>query len=241
MHIFLTSDFGAVQKKYGTKVVCPADNSCGLVDQLKIVLRHGDFVFIPSFPESYEKNQQYADNIVQSFTLAGLTFQNKVIVDDRNAEKISEILKNASMVFLSGGYPISQIEFIKKFGIDKCLAKYEGVILGQSAGAMNLAKMVYNYPEEVSEINDAKFWNGVGLSDITIIPHFDLKEGNQGVEGIDLINDYFLPDSYNCIFFGIPNGSHVWIKDKNPEFYGDAYLIKDGKITALNKTNNLEK
>ena len=52
---------------------------------------------------------------------------------------------------MAGGYPPSQIEFVKKFGIDKALHNFDGVVLGQSAGAMNLSKLVYNYPEEIED------------------------------------------------------------------------------------------
>ena len=106
---------------------------------------------------------------------------------------------------------------------------------------MNLSKLVYNYPEEIEEIGDKKFWEGIGLADITVIPHFDLEQGNPGVEDIDLINDYFLPDSHKCVLYGIPNGSHVWVKNANPEFFGPCYMLKNGKILDLKKTIELEK
>lgn len=240
-NIFLTSDIGAQRKINGQKIICPTDNTYGLVDQIKSVLKFGNFVFIASSPDAHEINEAYAVNVAKSLKMAGVVFEKEIVVDDRNAGEIAEILKNASFVFLAGGYPPSQIDFIKKFGIDKALQNFDGIILGQSAGAMNLSKLVYNYPEEIEEINDAKFWEGIGLADITIIPHFDLEEGNQGVEGIDLMNDYFLPDSKICKLYGVPNGSHVWIQGKKTEFYGKNYLIKNGKISTLKKTINLEK
>ena len=240
-NIFLTSDFGAVKKINGAKVVCPADNTYGLISQIALVLGKGDFVFIASSPEDYEKNDLYAENVFKSLTMAGLSFNKKVVIDGQNAETAESAFASASLVFMAGGYPLSQIEFIKNFNLDKLLHNFNGVVLGQSAGAMNLAKRVYNYPEDLTEINDAKFWNGVGLSDITIIPHFDVESGNPGVEEIDLINDYFLPDSHNCTLYGVPNGSHVWIKNGISEFYGENYAIKNGVVSVLKKTNELEK
>lgn len=208
-NIFLTSDIGAQRKINGQKVVCKADNSCGLVDQIKSVLSKGDFVFVASNPDSCEINELYAENVFKSFCMAGLDFCGKIVLDGRNADCADKILQKASLVFVAGGYPPSQITFIKNFKIDKVLQGFSGVIVGQSAGAMNLSKIVYNYPEDKDEIDDEKFWEGVGLSDITIIPHFDLVAGNPGVEDIDLINDYFLPDSQKCQFYGVPNGSHI--------------------------------
>ena len=240
-NIFLTSDIGAQRKINGKKVICATDNTYGLVDQIKSVLKAGNFVFIASSPDAHEINEMYAENVAKSLRMAGVPLEKEIVVDDRNADKIVEILKNASFVFLAGGYPPSQIDFIQKFGIDKALQNFDGVVVGQSAGAMNLSKLVYNYPEEIEEIGDKKFWEGIGLADITIIPHFDLEEGNPGVEGIDLINDYFLPDSHKCTLYGIPNGSHVWFKNGKPEFFGHCYMLKNGKILDLKKTIDLEK
>ena len=240
-NIFLTSDIGAQKKINGQKITCPTDNTFGLVDQIKSVLQQGKFIFIASDENNHEKNDLFAENVFKSLTMAGVEFNDKVVVDGRNAKNFETLLKKSSFVFLAGGYPISQIDFIKKYDIDSCLKKFEGVVLGQSAGAMNLAKLVYNYPEELDEIGDEKFWEGIGLSNITIIPHFDLKAGNVGVEDIDLINDYFLPDSCKCPLYGVPNGSHVWIKEGKPEFYGKNYLIENGKISTLKKTVDLEK
>lgn len=240
-NVFLTSDIGVQRKINGQKIICPTDNTYGLVDQIKSVLKAGNFVFIASSPDAHEINEAYATNVAKSLRMAGVPLEKEIVVDDRNADNIAEILKNASFVFLAGGYPPSQIEFVKKFGIDKALHNFDGVVLGQSAGAMNLSKLVYNYPEEIEEINDAKFWEGIGLADITIVPHFDLEEGNEGVEGIDLMNDYFLPDSKTCKLYGVPNGSHVWIKEEKTEFYGPCYVLENGKISTLKKTNDLEK
>lgn len=240
-NIFLTSDIGAQKKVNGQKIVCATDNTYGLVDQIKSVIKPGNFVFVASSPDSHERNEVYAENVFKSLSMAGIDFENKVVVDDRNASEFAEILKGACFVFVSGGYPPSQIEFIKKYGIDKELQKFDGVVVGQSAGAMNLAEVVYNYPDDLSQINDEKFWNGVGLSNITIIPHFDLKNGNPGVEDVDLINDYFLPDSKVCDLYAVPNGSHIWIKNNIPAFFGKNYLIKNGEIYPIRCDKTIEK
>ena len=106
--------------------------------------------------------------------------------------------------------------------------------MGQSAGSMNLAKKVYNYPEDLDEIDDPKFLEGLGLSDLTIVPHFNTEKGNEQVDDeIDLMNDYLKKDSKVVPLYCITNYSYVKIENGKPEFFGDIYLMKNGKFNRV--------
>lgn len=242
-HIFLTSDIGAYKKIDGRKVACAFGNGNGLVDQIKKCVDKRDvFVFVASNPNGFEKTDAYATIIMESFRLAGFDFNECVVVDNRNKDSLQDLIQRAGIVYLAGGHVPTQNDFIQSIGLKELLLNYNGVIIGQSAGSMNLAEVVYNYPEDISEINDPKFLKGLGITNLTIVPHFNLETGNEQVEdGIDLMGDYLLKDSYKAPLYCLTNGAHVYLDGTQTKFCGDAYLIKDGKISNLSQTVLLNK
>lgn len=232
--IFLTSDIGASVKIDGVRHACPMDNSNGLVKQIKESVKNFDnFVFIVSNP-ACETNDMYANVTFESFKMSGVGFKNLIVVDNRNKQNIEKIIKAADFVFLSGGHTPTQNQFCKEMNLAKLLKAYNGVVMGQSAGSMNLAKRVYNYPESLDELDDPKFMDGLDLTNFTIIPHFNLEKGNEQVdEGIDLMNDYLKKDSHTLPFYCLTNGSHIKISNGNAKFYGQIYLMQNGKIKSV--------
>ena len=242
-HIFLTSDIGAYRKIDGKKIPCAFSNENGLVDQIKKCIERKDiFVFVASNPEGFEKTDSYARIIIESFALAGLNFNECIVIDNRNKLNLEELIQKAGVVYLAGGHVPTQNAFIKSIGLDILLSNYDGVVIGQSAGSMNLAKTVYNYPEDSSEIEDPKFLEGMSLTNLSIVPHFNLEKGNEQVEeGIDLMDDYLLKDSHKVPLYCVTNGSHIYVNENRTKFYGDIYLIEKGEISKVNKDIVLEK
>ncbi len=235
--IFLTSDIGASKKINGTRIPCPMNNTNGLVEQIKgCVNKFENFVFIVSNPAG-EANDMYANVTFESFKKSGIGFKNLIVVDNRNKQDIAKIIKCADFVFLSGGHVPTQNKFFEEIKLKDILKTYDGVIMGQSAGSMNLAKKVYNYPETLDEIDDPKFLKGLGLTDLTIVPHFNTEKGNEQVDdSINLMRDYLKKDSKVVSLYCITNYSHIKIQNGNPEFYGDIYLMQNGKFNHLNSS-----
>lgn len=241
--IFLTSDIGSYKKINGENVVCAFSNENGLVNQIRSKLDGRDvFVFIASDPNGFERTDSYAEILFKSFLLAGFSFSKCVVIDNRNKENLKELISSAGIVYLAGGHLPTQNDFIHSIGLKSLLAVYDGIILGQSAGSMNLARIVYNYPEDLTELNDPKFLQGLELTELSIVPHFNLQNGNEQVEdGIDLMNDYLLKDSFKVPLYCLTNGSHIYVSEDKIQVFGDAYLIRDGKISKLNRDVSLER
>lgn len=237
--IFLTSDIGASKKIDGVRISCQMNNSNGLIEQIKAsVKKFENFVFFVSNPAG-DKNDMYATVTFESFKKSGVGFKNLIVVDNRNKDDVANIIKRADFVFLSGGHVPTQNKFFKDINLKEILASYDGVIMGQSAGSMNLAKRVYHYPEDLSAIGEPKFLEGLGLTDLTIVPHFNTEKGNEQVdESIDLMNNYLKKDSKIVPLYCITNYSHIKIENKQPEFYGDVYLMKNGKFDRIDNNKS---
>ena len=108
---------------------------------------------------------------------------------------------------------------------------FDGIIIGQSAGSINLAESVYNSPEEGNE-SEPIYFEGLGLSNINIEPHFVLD-----TTGFDEMQMYQrkhqLEESKKRPLYALCDGSHILEIDESIVVYGKAFLIKDGSIVQI--------
>lgn len=94
----------------------------------------------------------------------------KCIEVETNEEDAKNYIENSSIVVLLGGNPFFQKELIESKKIDENLKNYNGVILGISAGAMNMSKYIIVTPCS-KEYPDFDIRPGLNLSNISIYPH----------------------------------------------------------------------
>lgn len=62
--------------------------------------------------------------------------------------KASEYVKKANIIFLSGGNTYIENEFFNQIHLKKLSQDFDAIIIDQSARSINMAKSVYNSPEE---------------------------------------------------------------------------------------------
>lgn len=232
---FLTSQMDTFKVINGEKIAKIMDNRNNLIEQLKSSInKYENFVFVANNPNSHDITKIYADLMFQSFELSGMKFENYVVLDNLNKERTKELIENADVVFLAGGHVPTQNDFLHEIKLKELLKDFKGVVIGQSAGSMNMSNKVYNYPSDNDELNDPKYMDGLGLIDINIVPHFDLVNGNP-TDGTFDVMKIFKEDSYHTPLYCIMDGSHVSVDNGNVVFHGEAYLMKDGNITPINK------
>ena len=165
----LTSDFKNYEKKDGIKITRPMSNENGLVDQLKNALkRNKKVVFVSSdinsTPDSVES---YARIFFDSMKMVGITFEEYCILDGTKVNKAKEYIENADLVFLCGGDTYNQHLLFEKINLKLLLSTYFGIVMGQSAGAINMAEHCFNSPEKL-EGSEPVFFEGLGLTNINI-------------------------------------------------------------------------
>lgn len=234
MKIFLNSQGFISVRKHGKKIAAIIDNKNSFLNNLKDCINsYGLFVFVCNEPEDFEHNDDSAFFIAQAFERQLTKFENVVVLDSRNVDKAQEYLSKADFVFLCGGKIECQINFLKRIKFNENINK-DAVIVGVSAGAMNLCKIAYNYPEDITEIDNPKWIDGLGYFNEILIPHFKRFRGNMyHPKGINLLKKYYLPDSFDRELIGLPNGSYVLIDDANVTLYGKSYSIKDGRLKKI--------
>lgn len=194
------------------------------------LINKNSIAFIASQPLAFEKNDTY---VYGNESIHGLMYYlNKIskikkiyIIDERiNKEEAKKIINEVDVIYLLGGDSFSQIEYIKKNKYDKILKNYSGLVIGTSAGAMNLGKTVYYSKDE--RYDKSTFYSGIGLVDITIDPHFDIRNIVQLHE--------IVSHSANKELIGLPNKSAIRIIDSKVEFINKCYIFKNKEQKVIN-------
>ena len=237
-HLFLTSNMGCVIKENGIRYSTPINNTNGIVERIKESLKKEETIlFFASDPTDYEKNDTYCPLIFESFNKSGFNFKNYKIVDDRYTGNLKEDINNADIVFLNGGHTPTQMKFFEKIHLRELLKNHKGVIIGQSAGSLNMAELVVCAPEYVDEIGSSYTWKGLGLTKINIEPHFVTEELTNPEDILFKEELMKLSDLYKI--YAILDGTDIYDDGKTQTMYGEGYILEKRKIKKI--CNNKEK
>lgn len=225
MKVFLTSDIGASKKVNGIRIVSELNNTNRFADELKKSVKgHNLMVFVASSP-FYEGTSTYAELTRSSLSLSGIRFSKMVILDGHNMDRCRDLMQRADLVFLAGGDTEIQMKMFENMNLRKHIIQCKGVIVGQSAGALNLATDVYCSPTP-DETATKKYWKGLGMTDVNIEPHF--KPENK-----ELIENVLLPDSKTQPFIAITDGSYIIDDGEKQTVFGEAYSFSKGEMKQI--------
>ena len=191
-----------------------------LADVLKENLPKRDLiVFISADPENYEQNDDDRDGMHEMLAEIGLAFAVKHVIDRRTGkDEAAKLIQEADCIWLMGGEPTWQIKLIRDLGIDTELHRSKAVILGVSAGSMNLGRNVaYIW-------DDPHFYEALGLTNITIKAHY--QEG-----------EWFIPRlkemSMTHPIVAMEDMSAIYVKGDRIRKVGKMHLIDKGEIGAI--------
>ncbi|MBR2604389.1 MAG: Type 1 glutamine amidotransferase-like domain-containing protein [Clostridia bacterium] len=190
-------------------------------DEIAQVLRENlpvreRLVFISAWPEDCARNDEDSDGMHRMFAERGMGFASHFVIDRRTSPtEAAELVRAAGCVFLMGGDPVLQMALIRDLGLVSPLRESRAVILGVSAGSMNMGK-------QVAEIWDSKsFYEGLGLADITIKSHY--------AEG-----DWFVPLlkelSRTHPIVAMEDESAIFINEDGKRALGRMWLLDGGEI-----------
>ena len=241
MRLILTSYIDIYDKdEMGNKLAKNFGNENEILDNIKkYVHKYDNFLFIASDEYNTEATDKYANLTFESFNMT-LPFKNYNILDSRTKHLVNKLVQKADLIFLCGGHVPTQNQFFNNINLRDIIKNTNALIIGGSAGAMNMSDTVYCPPDLEGEGADSKFnrfYKGLGLTNINVLPHYDVVK-DYYVDGKHLVNEFVIPDSYKIDIYAINNGSYILIDDDNAiNIYGEAYLIKDGKITKINDSD----
>ena len=153
--LIMSSSFrGFTIDENGNKIPCEIDNENGFLDTLKKYLtKRKCMVIISGNPKKVHTKDP---NTItrQYFALSGIPFDEYIYVNNENKHNIKEYVKRASVINLFGGHLPTANAFINELNLKELLNDFNGVVIGASGGAMNMADNVYCIPEVFGEHKD---------------------------------------------------------------------------------------
>ena len=211
-------------------------NVNGFVDRIREVLPPcPNVVFVCSNPDDHGGVCRFAAETCAAFLEAGMPFGSYQVLSGETVSRAYAMISHSDMVILSGGHVPTQNAFFRKIRLRHLLHKYEGVVMGISAGSMNMAGEVYVQPEEPGESIDPnyrRFAPGLGLTWVNICPHFQ-KVRHMMLDGVRLFEDITFHDSMGRQFFALPDNSYFYQDEEGLLLCGKGYRLRNGIMEQL--------
>lgn len=181
------------------------------------------FAFVASeFEKLHEKTDKYFQFFLSMLEEAGICFEEAVVVDGgMSAEEAQRTVAEADVLWLSGGDTPTEFGYFKKYGLVDVIGQHDGVVIGMSAGSINMAKIAIctrNCGHEKQEI-----YPGLGCVDISVEPHFVRNP----------VSEELLELSKEHVIYGLCDGSFIVCEGDDLEFYGEVYQFSGGEIAAI--------
>lgn len=237
MKAMLTSSLGGAFKVNGIRVPDVLIQQNGLLDRLKSIwIQDARVLIVCANPDNHEKNDGVYACLKEALPMSGLSVSYIAQCDDRNPD-IIENLPDMDVIILAGGHVPTQNKFMKQLCLKERLLDFKGILVAWSAGSMNCAEVVYAGPELEGEAVDPLYerWiTGLGITNINIYPHFQ-KLRDEYLDGMRIIEDITFEDSVGHEIIALNDGSYIMIENGQTTLYGEAYRIKDRKMTQICK------
>lgn len=180
-------------------------------------------VFVSAWPTDYARNDEDSAGMHGMFEECGMAFERFCVIDDRtDASEAVRLVREADCVFLMGGHPAQQYRLIREKGLASAIRETSAAILGVSAGSINMAVRSLDTKESTVP------YDGLGLADITIKPHFD-PEDEQVVSTI-------LQCSHELPICATEDNSAIFVKDGRVSFVGRIHWVDKGLICPLERS-----
>lgn len=195
-----------------------------VAERLKqIITKRSNFAFVASeFKKGFEKNDRYFRHFLKMFENEGIYFDNSYVVDGRlSLQEAQNAVARADVIWLSGGDSPAQIEYFKEYRLDSIIKEHSGVIIGMSAGAINLAKT--SICTIASGHDGQSVYDGLGCVDISVEPHFNATD----------VPEEILALSEKYPICGMCDESMVVCENGVAEYYGKVFSIYRRKIVSL--------
>ncbi len=181
-------------------------------------------VFVASeFEKGHEKTDDYVRFFLLMFEEKGIHFEKAYVVDGRmTAEEAKKAVSEADVIWLSGGDTPTQFAYFQKYGLDEVIRQHKGVIIGMSAGSINLAETAIC--TIACKHAKQEIYHGLGCVNITVEPHFVRSQLSK--ELLELSEKY--------IIYGLCDESVIVCTEENMECIGEVYKLSNGKVERIN-------
>lgn len=185
----------------------------------------GHFAFVASdFEKNPEKTDYHFGYILGLFEDAGICFEHSRVIDGRmTAEEAQQAARDADVLWLAGGDTLAQFASLEEYGLADVIRRHPGVVIGMSAGTINMAKTAVLYDPDYG-VHTAMVYHGIGCVDISADPHFEP----------DRIAATILNASVEHVIYGLCDNGIIVCRDAQVEYYGEVYRLSGGEVERIN-------
>ena len=190
-----------------------------LVSELRRVIpQAARFAFVASeFEKLHEKTDKYFQRFLGMFPACSIEFSDAVVVDGRmTREEAQTAVKAADVVWLSGGDTPTQYTYFEKYGLIDVLRAHEGIVIGMSAGAINMAETAVC---TVACGHDRQYmYPALGLVPFSVEPH---------------LNDFGVMEEHRVlsetrVIYGLCDEAAIVFEGETVKYIGDVFKIAGG-------------
>jgi peptidase E len=133
-------------------------------------------------------------------------------------EKVIAKVECSDLIYLPGGLASVLVERLQNKSVDRLLRKYEGVVVGRSAGALALGKKCVVTKNRRNP--KSKMINGIGLVDFSVKAHYKPSKDST-----------LKKLSKQEKIYAIPERAALVYDDGALSFMGDVFLFQNGEKT----------
>ena len=187
-------------------------------------------LYITSSPDDFSGSECASEGMRTALQACGVKIVSWTLLDRRNITRAHILVRESNFIILGGGHVPTQHKFFREMFLREALLVYEGVLLTISAGSMNCADEVYSIPElpgEVRDPNYKRFFRGMGLTSIQILPHY-YEWKDFVLDGMKIYNEVAAKDSMGKRFYVFPDGTYLYSMFGYEEIRGEAFLMENG-------------
>lgn len=165
------------------------------------------------------------------FDQAGIFFDKYEIINKESSKsEVINLLNNASVIFLCGGYPKKQNKFLIDYGLFDVIKVSQSIIMGASAGAMNMSSQWLSSINTDQKVKKSSIINGIGLDNF-----YFCTKANQSISDGALLKE-LLPMSVSLDIYMPIGESAIRIENSQTDIYGNVYIISNGTLDKLRIT-----
>ncbi len=178
----------------------------------KNIVTRNRIVFVPGLYEDSQLSLNQMDEILMAFAAIDIVFQQSMLLNENSEiEWTATVIEEADVVYLMDGNPVKQMSFVKAKAIDLALEKYDNVLIGNSAGALNLSR--YSILTREVSTKDGTVYDGLNLAEGISVDTNYQDEISERIASVQ--RNYDLGKIY-----GIPEESAIFIDEGVLDFLG---------------------
>ena len=189
--------------------------------------------FIAADFDDYVLTDKLVNKLINAFEEKKFVIKSFNIIDNRmNAQEMVDAININEIIFLLGGDTLKQINSLNEYELIKHIKKPDKLIVGISAGAINMAKKVILAKDVDDNIPELSIYDGIGITKINIEPH------------CDFYNIEYLKDLEEASFEGklllMNDNCFIIINEEKETYYGDYCYLENGKYQFNNNIKTFE-